>query len=152
MRDFPFYDKPMRIQFAKTQSMAAAKAEGKSVLPPAARKRRREERDDDDLRAPAAKQARTVGPAAAPAMPAVPVVTLPSRVLLVQGIPQGITADAIKGVFGQFAGLVGVRPVLERGIAFVDYDSEASATPALQGLNNFRISPEAVLSVSYARQ
>lgn len=122
-----------------------AKLEGKFV-PRAKRKA-----EEPPASQPPAKRA-AVGPAAAPAAPAVPHVTLPSRVLLVQGLPAGTTGEAIRGLFGQYAGLTDVRPVVERGLAFVEFDSEAAAAPALHGLNNFRLAPDAVLSVTYTRQ
>jgi RNA recognition motif-containing protein len=83
---------------------------------------------------------------------------MPSRTLLVQGLPTGSTAEALsatlRSLFGQYAGLAEVRPVAQRGLAFIDFSSEAAAAPALQGLHNFRLSSEAgggVLAVSFAR-
>jgi hypothetical protein len=49
------------------------------------------------------------------------------------------------------SGLNGVRSVPQRGLAFIEFTSELAAAPALQNLNNFRLSDEASLSVSFAR-
>ena len=96
-------------------------------------------------------------PATAP-VPAAPAV--PSKMLLVQGLAGaagagGAGGDAIKSslqaLFGAFHGLVDVRVIAERGLAFVEFASEAAATPALQALHNFKMSGGAVLGVSFAR-
>ena len=55
-------------------------------------------------------------------------------------------------VFNQYLGLVDVRMMDARpGIAFVEYDSEPSATTALNGLNNFQIAPGYNIVISYAK-
>ena len=81
--------------------------------------------------------------------------TLPSRTLLVQGLPSGHTAETLsamlKGLFGQYAGLTEVRTVPQRGLAFVEFSSEAAASPALQGLHNFKLSATESITVTYAR-
>jgi RNA recognition motif-containing protein len=148
-------------------------------------------RTEDDAGAEAAVEAAAPAPAAAPA--AVPAHVLPSRTLLVQGLPTNLTSETLdallKKLFGQFAcvrrraralprgettthlpsrrplpdtthtpavsppfsGLNSVRSVPQRGLAFVEFTSELAAAPALQNLNNFRLSDEASLSVSFAR-
>ena len=81
--------------------------------------------------------------------------TLPSKTLLVQGLPTTLTAEAltemIQSLFGQYAGLVDVKVVAQRGLAFVDFNSESAASPALQGLQNFKLDGTTTLQVTYAR-
>lgn len=164
MQGFPFYDKPMRLAYAKEKSDAAVKVDG--TQPPAREKRKRQ-RGEDEAGAPPSKRAATAEgvagqataaapPAAAAVMPAaVPVpggmvAAVPSATLLVTGLPAEATSEVLQALFGAFAGMAAVRHVPQRGLAFVDYDSEATATPALLALNSFAITPTAALSVAYA--
>ena len=154
MNDFPFYDKPMKIQFAKDKSDAARKAEGSFSGPREKRKR------EGAGGAPSAKRIATeaavgsttaVSGAVSVAAPAPPALTaIPSPTLLVTGLPSEVNKEMLQALFGAFAGLREVRHVPERGLALVDYESEATATPALLALNNFQVTPSAKLSVAYA--
>ncbi len=145
-----------------------AKLEG--TFQPRAKREREAPREPQKPRAaPGAKRARKeeaggAGAAAAPPPPgaaffapppALPLLMLPSRTLLVQGLPTTLAAaalsDVLRSLFGQFAGLTEVRPVAQRGLAFVEFASEAAASPALQGLHNFKLDAQTTLSVSYAR-
>ena len=79
--------------------------------------------------------------------------------LLVRGLEAeaggGGGGEALKAsltaLFGAFHGLVDVRVIESRGLAFVEFASEAAATPALQALHNYRMGASATLSVSYAK-
>lgn len=155
MQSFPFYDKPMRIQFAKEKSDSAAKADGTFKGPREKRKRE----GGSAGGAPPAKRAAT-GAATAVSAPlavgapaaasAAALVAIPSPTLLVTGLPSEVNKEMLQALFGAFAGLKEVRHVPERGLALVDYSNEATATPALLALNNFQISPTAKLSIAYA--
>ena len=92
----------------------------------------------------------------APLMPpSLPTLALPSKTLLVQGLPTTLAAEALtemlRALFGQYAGLAEVRVVALRGLAFIEYHSEAAAAPALQGLMNFKLDAATTLTVSYAK-
>lgn len=76
----------------------------------------------------------------------------PSALLLVEGLPPNTNTQMMSLVFNQYLGLVDVRMMDARpGIAFVEYDSEPSATTALNGLNNFQIAPGYNIVISYAK-
>lgn len=62
------------------------------------------------------------------------------------------TAEALRTLFGQYAGLKDVRLVSERGLAFVEYEHEAMSVPALQGLFNYRLNGAAPMQISFARK
>jgi len=87
--------------------------------------------------------------------PSLPKNNLPSKTLLVQGLPTTLTGesltDMLKSLFGQYAGLVDVKVVAQRGLAFVEFTNESAAAPALQGLQNFKLDATNTLLVSYAR-
>jgi len=178
LQGFPLYDKPLRIAFAREASdRAAAAAPGAAGAPPRAprakRAREGEGEGAGDARGPKRARGAAGGGAAggagggaggaagggaaggasggAPPAPA----AAPSRTLLVQNLPAGVSGDALaallKGLFGRFPGLTGVRPVEARRLAFVDYESPSAAMPALHGLHGFAVAPGAALTVSYAR-
>jgi len=75
--------------------------------------------------------------------------------LLVQGLPTDMTEDTLKNLlqslFGQFNGLVDIRSIPIRGLAFIEFTNEAAAIPALQALHNFKLSPTQILSITYAK-
>lgn len=49
--------------------------------------------------------------------------------------------------------MVQVRMVEARpGIAFIEFDSDLSATTAMSGLQNFKITPDKAMQLSYAKQ
>ena len=56
-------------------------------------------------------------------------------------------------LFRQFPGFKEVRMVPGKtGIAFVEFDSDGKAAVALQGLQNFNITPSNAMKLSYAKK
>jgi RNA recognition motif-containing protein len=77
----------------------------------------------------------------------------PNKILFVQNLPTATTSSMLAMLFQQFPGYVETRMVDARpGIAFVEFENEAQATTALQGLQDFRITPTNAISISYAKQ
>eukprot|EP00746_Dinoflagellata_sp_MGD_P156438 gnl/MRDRNA2_/MRDRNA2_85821_c0_seq1.p2 gnl/MRDRNA2_/MRDRNA2_85821_c0~~gnl/MRDRNA2_/MRDRNA2_85821_c0_seq1.p2 ORF type:complete len:211 (+),score=16.59 gnl/MRDRNA2_/MRDRNA2_85821_c0_seq1:35-667(+) len=77
----------------------------------------------------------------------------PNKMLFVENIPRITTVDMLAMLFQQFKGFLEVRMVTARpGIAFVEFDSEERAAFAKNGLDKFRITPDNVMKVSYAKQ
>lgn len=88
MQGFPFYDKPMRIQFSKKDSDIIAKMKGTYVEG----ERRRREQDDDHGRKKKKKAAPTAGPTKTSVPPAVqPMMTQPP---VARGPPPTVPAPA----------------------------------------------------------
>ena len=91
MNDFPFYDKPMRVSYARTKSDATAKLDGTfdpSARDPEVRAKRKAESQQQEREARAKKaenekQGRGGAGAAASADPDAP----PNEILFVQGLP-----------------------------------------------------------------
>lgn len=141
-----------KIQFAKEKSISIEKLEGSYKPRP---KRRRE--DDEEVGKGSKKAAAAPAAAVAAVAPAasLPVVALPSKMLLVQGLPSDQSDETLKSLlqslFGQFPNLVDIRPIAIRGIAFVEYANESSAMPACVTLHNFKLSPTQSLTVTYAK-
>jgi RNA recognition motif-containing protein len=179
LQGFPFYNKPMRINYAKSKSDAIAKVDGTYVERPKKIVKR------EDLRkgktAAAAPAAVAAAPAAAkPAEPApapsqksiqdrigwnpqqsvnVPKaagkplgVAEPNKTLFVENLPLEATDTMLSMLFRQYPGFQEVRLIPGRNVAFVDYQNEYQAGMAMQGLQGFSMTPEVKLTLSYARK
>ncbi|VDM62875.1 unnamed protein product [Angiostrongylus costaricensis] len=128
MQGFPFYDKPMRIQYAREDSDIIAKAKGTYV--------------ERAARVPGSKGGGGGrGGAGGDEGPAPP-----NKILFCTNLPDEATTD-------MFPGLRDIRLVPNRsGIAFVEFESEELAAPARIALNNFKITPEQHMKVDYAKK
>ncbi len=52
----------------------------------------------------------------------------------------------------RYGGFKEVRVHAHKGVAFIEFDNEASSTIAMQALNNYRLSESNFLSLSYAKR
>lgn len=85
---------------------------------------------------------------------------MPSRsnehhTLYISDLPTGIEMDVLYRVFGNLAGLEELRPVLERGVAFAQFESIAAASAALDNLIANRMLAKAIderVRVTYANR
>ncbi|XP_010523955.1 PREDICTED: U1 small nuclear ribonucleoprotein A-like [Tarenaya hassleriana] len=168
MNGFPFYDKPMRIQFAKTKSDIIAKGDG-TFVPREKRKRHEEKggkkRKDQNL-VPSQMIAAAGYPGVYGAVPPLsrvaypgsirPVVpeapAPPNNILFVQNLPHETTPMMLQMLFSQYAGFKEVRTVEAKpGIAFVEFGDEMQSTVAMQGLQGFKIQQNQML-ITYAKK
>lgn len=177
MQGFPFFDKAMvsslyqgggschcvqfpltspvhsqRIQFAKDKSDAVSKSDG--TYKPRAKRALEDADGDADLQS--SKKAAAVGsgsaePVMIPAPPR-PEHIPPNNVLLASNIPNEFDVDALKSLFSEYPGFTDLRPVAGRGMAFVEFTTSVAATPALQGLHNYKLSDTQYMSLSYAKK
>ncbi|EPB68947.1 hypothetical protein ANCCEY_11954 [Ancylostoma ceylanicum] len=142
MQGFPFYDKPMRIQYAREDSDVIAKAKGTYVeravrAPVRTQKKKKGAKGAGGGRGPGGED----GPAP------------PNKILFCTNLPDEATTDMLQILFNQFPGLKDIRLVPNRsGIAFVEFESEELAAPARIALNNFKITPEQQMKVDYAKK
>ncbi|XP_010545001.1 PREDICTED: U1 small nuclear ribonucleoprotein A [Tarenaya hassleriana] len=170
MNGFPFYDKPMRLQFAKTKSDIIAKADG-SFVPREKRKRheekggkKRKDQNLDSSQMTAASIPAYLGmygaapplsqvPYAGGARPAVPEAPAPpNNILFVQNLPHETTPMMLQMLFCQYAGFKEVRMIEAKpGIAFVEFGDEMQSTVAMQGLQGFKIQQNQML-ITYAKK
>uniref|UniRef100_A0A0D6R2P9 RRM domain-containing protein n=1 Tax=Araucaria cunninghamii TaxID=56994 RepID=A0A0D6R2P9_ARACU len=170
MQGFPFYDKPMRIQYAKTKSDAIAKADGTYV--PREKRRRQDEKAERRRREqhheaqqigaipnaayPSAYGASAVGSqmpfqASKPNLPEAP--APPNNILFIQNLPHETTPMMLQMLFCQYHGFKEVRMIEAKpGIAFVEYGDEMQATLAMQGLQGFKITPQNPMAIVYAKK
>lgn len=169
MQGFPFYDKPMRIQYAKTKSDAIAKADG-TFVPREKRKKhddrgRKKKEQHDASQAGMGLHPAYAGPYGATpplsqlpymagskaAMPEAP--APPNNILFVQNLPHQTTPMMLQMLFCQYPGFKEVRMVEAKpGIAFVEYENEMQSTVAMQALQGFKITAENPMLITYAKK
>ncbi|CAM6096087.1 unnamed protein product [Calypogeia fissa] len=169
MQGFPFYDKAMRIQYAKSKSDAVAKADGTFVSrekrkkqDERAERKRREQQAEPTVAGPppsAYPPPYGVPPPAAPTpqFPPRPVAqeppAPPNNILFAQNLPREASNLMIEMLFQQFPGFKEVRMIEAKpGIAFIEFGDENQASVALQALHNFKITPTNPMQISYAKK
>jgi len=156
MQGFPFYDKPMRIQFARDDSDVIAKAKGSYVERPKkeypkkgeATNTEKKKRRHQETRE--AKKARVdAGDTSGGNMGDAP----PNKILFCTNLPEETTEQMLHMLFNQFPGLKEVRLVPNRhDIAFVEFEDESQAIAAKDTLQNFKITPNQAMHVSFAKK
>ncbi|CAO2626300.1 U1 small nuclear ribonucleoprotein A [Lemmus lemmus] len=148
MQGFPFYDKPMRIQYAKTDSDIIAKMKGTFVE----RDRKREKRKPKSQETPAAKKA-VQGGAAAPVLSQQLSENPPNHILFLTNLPEETNELMLSMLFNQFPGFKEVRLVPGRhDIAFVEFDNEVQAGAARDALQGFKITQNNAMKISFAKK
>ena len=155
LQSFPFYDKPMRIAFAKTKSRAVAIEDGtykhkkmkKSkekvyIGPPPTTSNSSDNKQTTNTKKSVASKVQEEeqdSPKEA------------TRILMCTDLPEGCTKPMLDMLFGQFAGLVEVRFIEGKLMAFVEYESVGQSTVVMGALQNFRLSETHNLKLSYAK-
>jgi RNA recognition motif-containing protein len=176
MQNFPFYDKPMRIQYAQTRSDIIAKLEGtfvprkKSQVKAEPKPEKRKATEDtqqadasnkkakkgEAKKAEKKKQEESSGGAAGTGVTPAhlqPKQLPPNRILFVENLPEQATELMLQMLFQQYPGFKEVRMVQgKQGIAFVEYQSEYEAGTAMTQLQHFKITPTNIMVISYAKK
>ncbi|XP_072974662.1 U2 small nuclear ribonucleoprotein B'' [Typha angustifolia] len=167
MQNFPFYDKPMRIQYAKTKSDCVAKADG-TYAPEEKKKKKEEKAAERKKRAEEAQQAGSAsnGPSAqnnggfsasqasrqgktSSQEPA----AAPNNILFIQNLPHETTSMMLQILFQQYPGFREVRMIEAKpGIAFVEFGDDMQASVAMQALQAFKITPQNPMAITYAKK
>ncbi|XP_024965437.1 U1 small nuclear ribonucleoprotein A-like [Cynara cardunculus var. scolymus] len=172
MQGFPFYDKPMRIQYAKTKSDIIAKADGTFV--PRERRKRHDDKGKKRKGQHDANQAAVgVNPTYAGAYGAAPPLSQipssymggggksgiaeapapPNNILFIQNLPHQTSSMMLQMLFRQYQGFKEVRMVEAKpGIAFIEYGDDMQATVAMHSLQGFKINPDSPMYITYAKK
>jgi len=174
MQGFPFYDKPMRIQYSKRDSDVIAKMKGTFVERP--KKKKKEEEEDksgsklkkkpgqkpgappQQPKAPklglaAAPLVQSNQPAPAPAAPTVMPEQPPHYILFLTNLPEETNEMMLSMLFNQFPGFKEVRLVPGRhDIAFVEFETEVQSGAARDALQGFKITPNNAMKISFAKK
>jgi len=170
MDKFPFYDKAMRVSYAKSKSDASSKLDGTyqpkdKAERQAKRKAEREALKEAGSKPKAAKPAAPAGQsAAAPEVPTkapeIPITppslsqpNMPNQILFIENLPEAVNEMMLSMLFQQFPGFKEVRLVPGKsGIAFVEFESEMQSGVAMSGLQNFKITPTNLMKITYAKR
>ncbi|KAJ6295096.1 hypothetical protein OIU76_023068 [Salix suchowensis] len=158
MQGFPFYDKPMRIQYAKTKSDCITEAEG-VYDPNAKKKKKQEEKAERKKRAEEAQQsvpangkpAESNGGALSLILCFCPPTSFrqgnqsaqetipPNNILFIQNLPHEATSMMLQVLFQQYPGFRDVLMIEAKpGIAFVEFEDDVQSSMAMRGL--FKVS------------
>ncbi len=158
MQGFPFYDKPMRIQYAKETSDLIAKRNGTFVERPkkdpnavAAGKKDKKKEAGAAVLPPsgtngtsAAGIDATAGSGGAEA---------PNKILFLVNLPENTDQTMLQLLFQPFAGFKEVRLVPGRAdIAFVEFENEQLSTMAKDALQGFKMGPNNSIKITYAKK
>ena len=77
----------------------------------------------------------------------------PNKLLFVQNLPAEASELMVSMLFQQFPGYKEVRLVPGKaGIAFVEFEQEAQSGVAMAGLQEFKITPQNLMKISYAKR
>uniref|UniRef100_A0A0V0HEI6 Putative spliceosomal protein-like n=2 Tax=Solanum chacoense TaxID=4108 RepID=A0A0V0HEI6_SOLCH len=159
MQNFPFYDKPMRIQYAKSKSDCIAKAEGtydkKKKQDEKVEKRKRTEETPQTGATNGPRTDSNGGPAAASRQgkPSAQDVAEPNNILFIQNLPHETTSMMLEVLFKQYPGFREVRMIEAKpGIAFVEFDDDVQSSVAMQALQGFKITPQNPMAITYAKK
>ncbi|XP_006654062.1 U1 small nuclear ribonucleoprotein A [Oryza brachyantha] len=169
MQDFPFHNKPMRIQYAKTKSDIIAKADGTFV--PRERRKRNDDKPEKKQKREQHHDVSQVGlgvnaypgvygapplsqlPFAGAQKVMMPEIIVPNNILFVQNLPHETTPMMLQMLFCQYPGFKEVRMVEAKpGIAFVEYGDEGQATAAMNLLQGFKITKDNQMLITYAKK
>uniref|UniRef100_H2MYS1 Small nuclear ribonucleoprotein polypeptide B2 n=1 Tax=Oryzias latipes TaxID=8090 RepID=H2MYS1_ORYLA len=144
LQGFPFYNKPMRIQYAKTDSEVIAKMKGTFGDK---EKKKEKKKKAQELAANAAKK-----PAVSLCSSQVPD-NPPNHILFLNNLPEETNEMMLSMLFNQFPGFKEVRLVPgKHDIAFVEFESDTQAGVAKDALQGFRITATCAMKITFAKK
>ncbi|XP_047993444.1 U1 small nuclear ribonucleoprotein A [Leguminivora glycinivorella] len=153
MQGFPFYDKPMRIQYCKTDSDVISKIKGTFQERP---KRPKMPKGLDDSRKKKNKDARASmipGFGQPSILNHTNIEQPPNQILFLTNLPDETSEMMLSMLFNQFPGFKEVRLVPNRhDIAFVEYANEMQSAAAKEALQGFKISPSHAMKITFAKK
>ncbi|KAG7231820.1 hypothetical protein INR49_010283 [Caranx melampygus] len=153
LQGFPFYNKPMRIQYAKTDSEVIAKVKG--TYGDKEKKKEKKKKAQEPAANLTKKPAVVSDGSAAPALsPAVQVPdNPPNYILFLSNLPEETNEMMLSMLFNQFPGFKEVRLVPgKHDIAFVEFESDTQAGVAKDALQGFRITATCAMKITYAKK
>uniref|UniRef100_A0A8C3TKE0 Small nuclear ribonucleoprotein polypeptide B2 n=2 Tax=Catharus TaxID=9184 RepID=A0A8C3TKE0_CATUS len=157
LQGFPFYGKPMRIQYAKTDSDIISKMRGTFADKEKRKEKKKAKTLEQSANTPNKKviQGATQNSANAPGttphnqVPDNP----PNYILFLNNLPEETNEMMLSMLFNQFPGFKEVRLVPGRhDIAFVEFENENQAGAARDALQGFKITPSHAMKITYAKK
>jgi len=143
MQGFPFYDKPMRIGYSKTDSDIIAKMKGTFQERP---KKAPGETKKKSKKPKTGGQGGGLGQGGVDNAP-------PNQILFLTNLPTETNEMMLSMLFNQFPGFKEVRLVPGRhDIAFVEFENEMQSAAARDALQGFKITPTTAMKISFAKK
>jgi len=152
MQGFPFYDKPMRIAYAKADSDIISKMKGTFKERP--KKAPGEMMKSKKSKKPKANAGGGTGGTNAGGQGGGGVENAPpNQILFLTNLPQETNEMMLSMLFNQFPGFKEVRLVPGRhDIAFVEFETEMQSAAARDALQGFKITPTTAIKISFAKK
>ncbi|OUM69922.1 hypothetical protein PIROE2DRAFT_37868, partial [Piromyces sp. E2] len=164
LQGFPLFDKPIKIDYAKTRSNKLNVLDGEYKLDESntqsiysqifseskfsqgvttvSRKREHEEDDQANKKMALDKTEEEEEEEN----------VIPNRILFLQNLPIDVTDKMLSYLFVQYPGFKEIRLVPGKpDIAFAEYENELQAQTALKVLDGFNITPENAMKVEFAK-
>ncbi|XP_012684515.1 U2 small nuclear ribonucleoprotein B'' [Clupea harengus] len=150
LQGFPFFNKPMRIQYAKTDSEVISKMRGTYGDKD---KKKEKKKKAYELATNANKKA-LAGGSSQPPPPATQVPdNPPNYILFLTNLPEETNEMMLSMLFNQFPGFKEVRLVPgKHDISFVEFENEGQAGVAKDALQGFRITATCAMKITYAKK
>merc|ERR1712106_314533 len=143
MQGFPFYDKPMRIGYSKSDSDIIAKMKGTFTERP--KKAPGETKKKS-------KKPKTGGGGGVGGQGGVDNAP-PNQILFLTNLPTETNEMMLSMLFNQFPGFKEVRLVPGRhDIAFVEFENEMQSAAAKDALQGFKITPTHAMKIAFAKK
>ncbi|KAJ3028039.1 U2 small nuclear ribonucleoprotein B'' [Rhizophlyctis rosea] len=178
LQGFPFYDRDLKIEYAKTKSKAIKMREGSYTMAPrpaglsslgagAQKRALNVDSDDDDDDEHAGGPPRKVphiaaggtGPVVEMEVEPTPTATSdatnnpPNHILFIRNLPSDLPPEKVPPLFTQYPGYKEIRLIPGNPeIAFVEYETDAQAEVAKNGLDGFKVSSTHAMVVEFAKR
>uniref|UniRef100_A0A3Q3N5K7 Small nuclear ribonucleoprotein polypeptide B2 n=1 Tax=Mastacembelus armatus TaxID=205130 RepID=A0A3Q3N5K7_9TELE len=151
LQGFPFYNKPMRIQYAKTDSEVITKVKGSygDKEKKKEKKKKAQEPAANLPKKPAMVSEASTNQRLSPQVPDNP----PNYILFLSNLPEETNEMMLSMLFNQFPGFKEVRLVPgKHDIAFVEFENDTQAGVAKDALQGFRITATCAMKITYAKK
>ncbi|NXC28146.1 RU2B protein, partial [Campylorhamphus procurvoides] len=157
LQGFPFYGKPMRIQYAKTDSDIISKMRGTFADKEKRKEKKKAKTLEQSANAPNKKVIQGATPNSANAPGTAPQNQVPDNppnyILFLNNLPEETNEMMLSMLFNQFPGFKEVRLVPgHHDIAFVEFENENQAGAARDALQGFKITPSHAMKITYAKK
>uniref|UniRef100_A0A8D2M1W7 Small nuclear ribonucleoprotein polypeptide B2 n=2 Tax=Passerellidae TaxID=1729112 RepID=A0A8D2M1W7_ZONAL len=157
LQGFPFYGKPMRIQYAKTDSDIISKMRGTFADKEKRKEKKKAKTLEQSANAPNKKVIQGATQNSASASGTTPQNQVPDNppnyILFLNNLPEETNEMMLSMLFNQFPGFKEVRLVPGRhDIAFVEFENENQAGAARDALQGFKITPSHAMKITYAKK
>lgn len=153
MQGFPFYERTMRIAYARTESDAISRMKGTYVERPKSSRTdepKKKKKDKSGNKA-APFQQPPLGPGGIPQSALVD--AAPNNILFLTSLPEETNEMMLTMLFTQFPGFKEVRLVPGRhDIAFVEFENEFQSGSAKDALQGFKITPTHAIKITFAKK